>query len=438
MGRKIGNPKLSEHGSKIKILPEKALFDQKVKIRLLGFKPNQLVTVRASTKDDTDKKWVSYATFKANADGVVDLNSQKPLSGTYDGVDPMGLFWSMGVSPEEKEISMYLKRTLAPSTITFTAEADGKVVASANLERSLMALGVKRTPVREGGLVGTFFHPAEPGPRPGIIVLSGSDGGAYEHVAGLLASHGYPAFALAYFNMENLPTELGNIPLEYIEKGIQWMKAQMAVDGKKLALMGWSRGGELALLVGATFPEIKLVIAFVPSHVVWSGLPRNCESWTYHGKPVPYVPNRSTGSDGVDFEQRIRGGVPIRITPNFLRSMEDEAVVEKATIPVERIKGPVLLISGEDDQMWPSTLFSKLVTMRLKKHKHPHLYKHISYKGAGHMITPGHTPRTFTVSRHPVMGASYELGGNAADGAFASSDSWSKALRFLKENLRQS
>jgi len=35
--------------------------------------------------------------------------------------------------------------------------------------------------------------------------------------------------------------------------------------------------------------------------------------------------------------------------------------IEAATIPVEKITCPILLISGEDDKMWPSTMFSNLV-----------------------------------------------------------------------------
>jgi hypothetical protein len=36
---------------------------------------------------------------------------------------------------------------------------------------------VNRWPVREGGLVGTFFRPFTPGPHPAVIVLGGSDDG---------------------------------------------------------------------------------------------------------------------------------------------------------------------------------------------------------------------------------------------------------------------
>ena len=423
-----------------KIVPDKVLVDEIVSIRLLGFETNQLITVRARMKDDLGKQWESYATFKADGHGVVDVNSQKPLSGTYDGVDPMGLFWSMAMDPNEKKISIFMKRTLTPIIVTLTAEVDGKTIASGNLERSFIAPNITGTPIRENGLVGTFFHSSDSGPRPGVIVLSGSSGGALEHYASLLASHGYAALALAYFAMEDLPTELVNIPLEYFEKAIHWMQGQETVDGDKLAVMGRSRGGELSLLLGATFPEIKTVIAFVPSGIIWAGLPQRDgvqPAWTHHGKPLPFVSPGFTGSSRIEFEQKVRAGMPIRLTPYFLKGMEDEIAVEKATIPVEKINGPVLLISGQDDQMWPSSFFCKLVIDRLDKHNHLYPYKHLNYKGAGHMIGPDFMPKTFTIMRHPVKDTLYELGGNAKDYAFASSDSWSKTMRFLGQKLKQ-
>jgi dienelactone hydrolase len=104
--------------------------------------------------------------------------------------------------------------------------------------------------------------------------VTGSEGGFRwaGTVAPLLACHGYAALALAYFDyqgMEGLPTSLMEIPLEYFERAIAWMGKQPQVNRDKLAVVGISKGGELALLLGSTFPEIKSVVAYVPSGVVW-------------------------------------------------------------------------------------------------------------------------------------------------------------------------
>jgi hypothetical protein len=44
----------------------------------------------------------------------------------------------------------------------------------------------------------------------------------------------------------------------------------------------------------------------------------------------------------------------IKGTPRVLNAMRDLDAMERATIPVERIKAPVLMVSGRDDQLWRS------------------------------------------------------------------------------------
>jgi dienelactone hydrolase len=73
-------------------------------------------------------------------------------------------------------------------------------------------LDVISQPVRENGLVGTFFYPAAAGAFPGILMLGGSSGTLREQDAAILAAHGYCTLALAYFGREHLPPSLVEIP----------------------------------------------------------------------------------------------------------------------------------------------------------------------------------------------------------------------------------
>ena len=426
----------SASSPRIDLRPDKALIDGKVSLRLLGLGPNQPVTMRAWTQDDLGKQWKSHATFQADDDGIVDVSSQKPLSGTYADTDATGLFWSMQLDPDEKEAALFTKTGLTPTVMTFTAEVEGKSVASATLERLFVASDVIRQPVRAEGLVGTFFRPAHLGQYPGVIVVGGSGGGLDECPAALLASHGFATLALAYFAYEELPAELVNIPLEYFETAIHWLQVQDAVNDDKLAVMGRSRGGELALLIGATFPHIKAVIAYEPSGVMWGGFGRQSRggspAWLYQGIPLPFMRNRVTPAQRAELMKQ----EPIATTPLFLINLEDPAAVKEAAIPVEKINGAVLLISGQDDQMWPSSLMSEMVINRLTESHHPHPHQHLSYSGAGHAIWLPYLPATVTYLRHPVNDRVYALGGNAKSNAFASSDSWFRVRKFLRESLK--
>jgi hypothetical protein len=440
----------------ISVEPLESLLDQRLDIRLSGFGPGTRVTVRAEMPDETGQTWQSQATYLVDGSGGVDLARQAPVSGSFDVADPMGLIWSMTPGGQDIHTISFIKNRLDPLTVAFTAETGGQPVARAQAVRLFVAPGVVRTPVRDEGLVGTYFHPGAAGKYPCVVVVGGSGGGLQERGAALLASHGFAALALAYFRAEHLPRELYEIPLEYFEKAIAWVRAQPAGTSEKLAFMGTSRGGELALLLGSTFPEVRAVVAYVPSAFVHAGIGEGQPdvrgfraSWTYRGEPLFYVtrqtPARRAQAAGQPVVRQGQGAgqasgpaEPIPLTPLFLADLEDRdpEEIERATIKVERIGGPVLLISGKDDQMWPSWLFGGRLFHRLTDKRHPYPFKHLSYAGAGHTIGQPYMPATVAASRHPVRGSVFAYGGNARDNATASHDSWSQVLAFLGQSLK--
>ena len=247
-------------------MPDPALADEIVSVQVVGLKPGQTVTVTASMSDDArpSREWESWARFTANDEGLVDLTSQAPLTGTYSGVDPMGLLWSMTSDvPRGTDLPYFVNGATSVLVTTFMAETAEEAFGPAYLRRLRLPDAVEREilSVEEHGFLGTFYLPEGAGPFPALLVLGGSGGGSDLPKAALLAARGYATLAVTYFSRPPLPNVLAEIPLEYFQTALDWLQAQENVEADKIGVLGTSRGGELALLLGATYPQLKAVVS---------------------------------------------------------------------------------------------------------------------------------------------------------------------------------
>lgn len=429
------------HNVTIELSAETALIDQAVEVTIRGDLPGDRVRLHSSMQDDNGVTWKSVAVFESGDDGVISTATSVSVGGTYTGLDPAGIYWSMLPAEQDGDPASFVAGSLRPATMTIMAECIGRELAEVRLERRFVEPDVTVQEIREDGLVGTLFLPPGGGPAPAVITLGGSGGGmgGARETAALLASHGYVAMSLAYFAMDGLPDHLIEIPLEYFERALSWLRGHDAVAGGKVAISGVSRGGELVLLLGSTFPElIDAIIAWVPSAVMWAGIgPGNSAigvpSWSYQGQPLPFMRDRVTPEQDAE----IIGHEPVALTRRYLINLEDRAAIRDAAIPVERIRCPLLLVSGEDDAMWPSSLMSEMVVERLAEHNHPHPYRHLKYADAGHGIRAPHLPTTVNSGRHPIRGFLVARGGDPAAHARAQAEVWPEALRFLEESLTE-
>ncbi|GHO86415.1 acyl-CoA thioesterase/bile acid-CoA:amino acid N-acyltransferase family protein [Dictyobacter formicarum] len=417
--------------TEMRIEPLQAQIDQKIDIQLSHLAPRQDVTITAATQDDNGITWQATATFRANEKGAIQVANQRPLKGTYLQNHPMGLIWSMYPRVDEQNQTLFVKKDLQPLNIYFNAEIPGYSSIEIVHKRTFLAPDIKIESIQEQGLIGTFYTPEAGGPYPGIILLSGSSGTSKDQEAALLAAHGYNTLALTYFGVAPLPASLQEIPLEYFKKAIDWLRARPSVQTTQVVIIGLSKGAEAALLVAATFPEINAVIAYAPSALIHQGLGATSEdsrersSWTYRGKQLPFIPYRPS----IAFQEYIlrqrQAQLPVAFRRAYMESLQNQQYLMPAMIAVEKIRGPVLIISGQEDQMWPSTLFGDMIDERLSKHHHPYFHQHISYAEAGHKIGYPYLPTTINQAR----GNAY--GGTPAGNAYAAEHSWQAVLTFL-------
>jgi pimeloyl-ACP methyl ester carboxylesterase len=414
-------------------MPETALLDQRLEINISGLKPGATVRLSAKSQAQDTLWWRSTAVFTADDHGHIDLDRQAPQSGSYSGVDAMGLFWSMRPDKEPKHadhLSFVVGDFLRPVTTIIDITEDSGRTTSASIERHFARPGVQRISAAEG-VVATLYKYQQDAPLPGVLLIGGSDGGpGAPAVALMLASHGFAAVSLSYFGVAGLPSTLEAIPMEYFEKAVQWMRSQPGIDSRFIAIYSESRGTEAALFTAAIDSRVSAVVARSPSFVFWSGVSSahtpGKAAWTYRTQPLPYIPNTLYPDFILSFLWDRMRGTSVRQTPLFLEDLMHFKDPDDIAIPVERIHGPVMLLSGADDQIWPSSMMSERIMTRLHSHNHEYPDQSVTFENVGHPI-----PYLYLPTRGNWQDSPFAVGGTPEGMAKAQAQAGPQILKFL-------
>ena len=218
--------------------------------------------------------------------------------------------------------------------------------------------------------------------QPLIVGLGGSEGGNawasdyWKPTRDQFIAKGYAFLAVGYFGVNGAPAMLDKIAIEDIHGAIAEAVKNKSVDKNRIAIVGGSRGADLALLTASYYKDIKCVVALVASHVVFPGNTDHlsASSWTYKSKELPFVPVNDEAIPLL-MKRDLRGA--------FETMLKDTAAEEKAVIKVENIKGPVLLISATRDEICPSTAMAEKIMKRLDEKNFKFYKEHVAIDG-GH------------------------------------------------------
>ena len=324
-------------------------------VRVSGLPANADVTI-TTTRRDRDETFEASAVFRSDARGRINTAVTAPREGSYQGVDPLALFWS--ATPRRPG-----KGDPEAGSVRVVVRADDRVLAT---------LAIRSRPDSANMIVSTdtpfpgavFARPVGAGRHPVIIVLGGSEGGSStaKALAPLFAARGYATLGLPYYDpgydptdrLAGLPTSFSDIPVDRLAVVRDWLMRQPSADAERIGIWGASKGAEFALIAATHYRWIKAVAAIVPSDLVWEGWGQTgpaSASFSFAGRPLAFEPY--SGMDA-ELAKAAKGqAMDLRRVHLAGRATFPDRVAA-ARIPGEVYRGALLLAGGGVDAIWPS------------------------------------------------------------------------------------
>jgi dipeptidyl aminopeptidase/acylaminoacyl peptidase len=203
------------------------------------------------------------------------------------------------------------------------------------------------------------IRPLADGKYPGLVLLAGREGARTSFtVATIFAQQGFACVAISepgYGKSEGQPDFMGPASIDAFAVGFTKFKREPFLDADKIGIYGYSRGGMAAALLTLKLGEEVKAAVFAAA--------------IYDFKRA----YDDTGIDGIRESMKAETG------------MTERAIKERSSIlRMEKLKSPVLIIHGENDQNAPTSqslmLRDRLTELRkefeiiiLADHKHGQL-----------------------------------------------------------------
>ena len=142
-------------------------------------------------------------------------------------------------------------------------------------------------PAGDTTVPGILYLPGDQADCAAVIVFHGSDGfkSNHEMIARRLAKEGFAALALTWFGGGSSRSLWSAVRAEDILQATAFLEQQPGVDADRLGLIGFSRGGGLALIMAALIPQTKAV-DFIQKLC--------CPVLSFHGEKDTVVPAGNT------------------------------------------------------------------------------------------------------------------------------------------------
>ncbi|CAM4007862.1 acyl-CoA thioester hydrolase/BAAT C-terminal domain-containing protein [Pseudoalteromonas byunsanensis] len=234
--------------------------------------------------------------------------------------------------------------------------------------------------VQYQNLVAELYLPKAQDKLAAVIAFGGSEGGLSAGKANgeMIAPHGVAVLGLAFFDAPGIAKTLDQIPIEYFLHAVDYLASHPKIDKNRIGVVSGSRGSEAAFLMATLDKRIKSVVVTTPSKVAWNGLTQAKSAWTYQGKDIPAL--------GLALDSKAD------LLERFTVSLQNKKKVVQSQFKFEQINGPLLMISAQNDQVWPSYQMAKDIEQYLNEREFTYPVIHDTY-ATGHGFSQQTAPK---------------------------------------------
>ena len=247
---------------------------------------------------------------------------------------------------------------------------------------------------REGFIA--HYYPGTKETNKAIIFVGGAscDEKTSISMSGYLRREGYNVLVLGFYLWKGLSKNLAGIPVEYVEKAVNWLKCTKGIE--KIAMTGASTGAGYTLVCASLIPDITCVIPVVPFDYVMEGTSSSnkrlhCSVYTYSGKDIPYTETPMLDKGMLNWFRMAKNaeGYGLKRFMRFGYDYMSDSLNPKSRIKIENMNADVLFLAAKDDDCWPSDVAVPRMLKVLEEYNYPHRVESHIYDKGSHALVDG-------------------------------------------------
>ncbi|XP_072163553.1 acyl-coenzyme A thioesterase 1-like [Diadema setosum] len=414
---------------------QSGLSDELLDIRVSGLEPGQEVTLRAYVMSECGRyRFESSAQYVADRSGRVAVQNDPSIGGSYTGVEPHGLLWSMVATDTSKWPRLIKKNIQKPFVYHFrVVDVAGRLLGEASAERWSLADYVDRIPLTHGKAKGCLYLPQQKGNTTLMPVLIDIRGGVpylIEDRPSLLASHGFATISVDYFRKMRGGADLTSSVITYFDMQIfldiiDFIREHPRLDINRVGIVSACLGGYLAMNAVARI----------------AGLPIKCLSVTGSGDVPPtgvglVLPD---GTRIIPPQPSFDGQVFEGEDGLLYWTITEERVIPSGEFvtPVEDINIPMLFLIPGDDRFVSSLKRTNRMLTRLQNVGKHHLFEAVFLRGTGHIVDVPYLPlcRFSNISPGAKIDLFGTCGGDPKLHSRGQEVAWRKTINWFRHQL---